>query len=345
MEAQHLEVYHPPALRITNSITITLTEKNYILWKSQFEAFLNSQGLLGYVTGQSPQPAATLTVTGIDGSATQTPNPDSTKWFQTDQVVKSWLLGSFSEDILSLVVDCQTSHEVWISLARYYNRSTSSRLFELHRKPQMILKLTKPMAEYLQEIKSVCSQLSSIGSSVPERMKVFAALQVLGRDYEPIKTTIESSMDMIPTPTFEDVIPWLTSFDDRLQSYTSQSDVSPHLSFYTQRGRGQNFRSRGRGQGRGSYSTRGRGFHQHISSPSGSSVASDSDNRPTCQICGKPGHNALRCWHRFDNSYQLDDLPAALTAHRITDVTNNGHEWFPDSGASSHVTNSPHHLH
>lgn len=50
MEAQNLEVYHPPSLRITNSITITLTEKNYILWKSQFEVFLNGQGLLGYVT-------------------------------------------------------------------------------------------------------------------------------------------------------------------------------------------------------------------------------------------------------------------------------------------------------
>ena len=149
MEAQNLEVYHPPSLRITNSVTVTLTEKNYILWKSQFEAFLNGQGLLGYVTGQTLQPAASLTVTGLDGSATQTPNPESTKWFQTDQVVKSWLLGSFSEDILSLVVDCQTSNEVWLSLARYYNRSTSSRLFELQRKLQTITKSAKPMAEYL----------------------------------------------------------------------------------------------------------------------------------------------------------------------------------------------------
>lgn len=94
--------------------------------------------------------------------------------------MKSWLLESFFEDILGVIIDCQTSHEVWTSLARYYNCSSSSRLFELQKKIQTISKLDKPMSEYLQEIKSICSQLSSIGSPVPERMKVFAALHGLG---------------------------------------------------------------------------------------------------------------------------------------------------------------------
>lgn len=38
-------------------------------------------------------------------------------------------------------------------------------------------------------------------------------------------------------------------------------------------------------------------------------------------------------------------MPHALAALRITDVTNSsGHEWFSDSGATTHVTNSPRHL-
>ncbi|KAJ8632028.1 hypothetical protein MRB53_025364 [Persea americana] len=42
---------------------------------------------------------------------------------------------------------------------------------------------------------------------------------------------------------------------------------------------------------------------------------------PECQICGKIGHTAIRCWYRWDFSYQAqDDLPQALTATSLTDL-------------------------
>ena len=76
-----------------------------------------------------------------------------------------------------------------------------------------------------------------------------------------------------------------------------------------------------------------------------SSRSSDSENRGVCQIFGKPGHPALRCWNRFDHSYQHEDIPCALAAMRITDVTDAaGIEWYSDNGATAHVTNSPQQL-
>lgn len=117
------------------------------------------------------------------------------------------------------------------------------------------------MADYLKEIKTICSQLASIGSPVTECMKVFPALHGLGRDYEPIKTSIKSSTDSDPSPAFDDVVPRLTSFDDHLKSYTNQSAITPHLAFYSNRSRGNFQRNRSRGRGQYSYSTRGRGFH------------------------------------------------------------------------------------
>lgn len=129
------------------------------------------------------------------------------------------------------MIRASTSQEVWISLAKHFNRVSSSRMFELQRRLQTISKKGKMMSDYLREIKGLCDQLSSIGSPVSEKMKVFAALQGLGRDYEPIKTSVEGSIDNLPPPTYEDVVPRLTSYDDRLQDYSVGSDIIPHLAF------------------------------------------------------------------------------------------------------------------
>ena len=84
-----IELYSPPTLDIVNSLTVKLTERNYLLWKNQFEAFLNGQRLLGFVTGEIPRPPPTIPVPGINGTTTPVINPDHHPWFQIDQVVKS----------------------------------------------------------------------------------------------------------------------------------------------------------------------------------------------------------------------------------------------------------------
>lgn len=345
-----LDPYTPPRLNVIHSVTVKLTESNYILWKRQFEAFLSAQNMLGFVTGSTPQPVQTLDIPNINGTTTPVPNPDHPLWFQTDQVIQSWLLGSFSEEIQSVVLQCTTSQQIWMTLANHFNRASSSRLFELQRKLQTISKGEKPMQDYLREIKSICDQLTSIGSPVPDRMKIFAALLGLGREYEPIKTSIEGTMDGIRDPTFDDVVPRLKSFEDRLKGYSADTGVTtgvtPHLAFNSTRGRPYFSRNRGRGRGgRDFFSTKGRGFPQHLSSAtssSRSSVSSEAESRPVCQICGKTGHIALKCWHRF-NPYE--DVHNALAAMRIGEIQDTqGHEWFPDTGASAHITNSPSHL-
>lgn len=98
-------------------------------------------------------------------------------------------------------------------------------------------------------------------------MKNFVALNGLGREYEPIKKSIEGSMDSYPIPTFESVIPRPNGYEDTLLSYKGNTDVTPHMAFSTVRAEA-NYPIKGRRRGkrgRGSFSTRGRGFHQQIS--------------------------------------------------------------------------------
>ncbi|KAJ8614187.1 hypothetical protein MRB53_036663 [Persea americana] len=115
------------------------------------------------------------------------------------------------------------------------------------------------------------------------------------------------------------------------------------------RGRGRGFYNPGRGPnsyyGRG-YVNPGRGFYSFsgrdsdYSSSSGSSFAGPPDmgrgfrypphlagllgpgpaSSPAvaCQVCGKPGHSALDCYHRFNQAYQSEPPTQAFAAMSIT---------------------------
>ena len=63
--------------------------------------------------------------------------------------------------------------------------------------------------------------------------------------------------------------------------------------------------------------------------------SSTNGSRPTCQVCGKFGHMALTCYHRFDNSYSSDSNMQALLATPQPLVDEN---WYADSGTTHHLT-------
>lgn len=111
------------------------------------------------------------------------------------------------------------------------------------------------MSAYLTEIKTLSDQLDCIGAAIPESEKIFGMMNGLAKEYESITAVIENSMDLIPAPSLDDVMAKLISFDDKLQTYATSSDVTPHQAFYTNRG---GYSGRGRGQSRGGY--RGRGY-------------------------------------------------------------------------------------
>ncbi|GAV82258.1 hypothetical protein CFOL_v3_25710, partial [Cephalotus follicularis] len=57
------------------------------------------------------------------------------------------------------------------------------------------------------------------------------------------------------------------------------------------------------------------------------------------QICGKTRHGALKCWRRFDTSFQAYDIPQALVVMHMGDSQDK--VWFLDTSANAHMTNMP----
>ncbi|KAF8407173.1 hypothetical protein HHK36_006299 [Tetracentron sinense] len=50
-------------------------------------------------------------------------------------------------------------------------------------------------------------------------------------------------------------------------------------------------------------------------------------------------HDALKCWHRFNHTFQPNDIPQALAAMHLSDSENA--EWFLNTGATAHITDNP----
>jgi hypothetical protein len=75
--------------------------------------------------------------------------------------------------------------------------------------------------------------------------------------------------------------------------------------------------------------------------PNQSSPIPFNSSRPPCQICGKPNHQALDCYHWMDYSYQGRHPPTqlvAMVAHTNSQLVEEDHQpWYADSGANQHI--------
>ncbi|KAF3779350.1 hypothetical protein EJ110_NYTH22848 [Nymphaea thermarum] len=191
------------------------------------------------------------------------------------------------------------------------------------------------MAEYLNHVKFLNDSLAAVGNHVTETDIVLFTLNGLSSDYEAFITSVTTSKNL---PSFSEIYDLLIAQEQRLCMFSSLTHVQVEANtsvFMAQRGRGRgrfggqvnNPRGRGRNSGRGS----GR-----VNSMQG----------VTCQYCGRKNHTARQCF----------DIPKAFMAMMLTANKNDDNkgssstlsdanaDWYPDTGATHHVTNSDHQL-
>ncbi|XBH89844.1 hypothetical protein VPH35_081660 [Triticum aestivum] len=101
----------------------------------------------------------------------------------------------------------------------------------------------------------------------------------------------------------------------------------------------------GGGYGGGGYNSNNSGYGGHNSGYGGGGYNGGSyggggynnNSRPDvviCQICTKAGHDAYRCWKRFEKNYKRKEKTANTAATSYGVDTN----WYIDTGATDHIT-------
>ena len=152
----------------------------------------------------------------------------------------------------------------------------------------------------------------------------------LPSEYDPYVTT----MTTMASVTLDDAYAHLVAFEARQLKHQAALQLNVGSSAnYAGRGNNNQNRRRSNNQNRGRGSNQNRG-HGGALPRANSDRRSTPSSKPTCQICGKVGHTAIRCWYRMDEAYN-EDPPSAAFASTSSKVDT---DWYTDTGATDHIT-------
>lgn len=313
----------PAAPSFGHLINIKLKGDNYLLWRAQIIPYLRGQQLLGYVDGSIAVPPNMITLMTESG-ATRVPNPAYQQWLQQDQLLLSTLLSSLAPEVLSQVLFLTSSAEVWTTLEQMFASQSRARTMQIRRQLAMVRKKDQSVTDYYNKVKGLADSLAAAGQPLREDEIIAYMMGGLDAEYDSLFTAVATRAESIG---LSDFYAHLLSFEMRLDLNNDQLQIPGASVNQVSRNTRNAGRTRGRGRGRGRERQEGqRLVPNNASSP-----------RPVCQVCNKPGHTALRCYHRYDHSYQVDDNRASVNLATTPSYAVDN-SWYTDTGATDHIT-------
>ncbi|XP_020087759.1 uncharacterized protein LOC109709832 [Ananas comosus] len=244
----------------------------------------------------------------------------------------------------------KTAYDAWRIIEAYFLDKTASTAFSLKSELRSIKKGSMSMSDYMQKIKTIGNALQAIGEIESDHNLVMTVLLGLPEEYRGFVSALNTHRNK---PTFEQLRPLLMQEETEVQRRTSvtTSSAIPTIdseALYANRGRGNRggrggrYRG-GRGQRGRHYSGRGSPEIYPQSQPNYPQQSYTPNQQPyipksgiQCQICGKFNHSALQCRQRFNHSFAADEVPQTFAAMNLHEP---GEEvWYPDTGASNHIT-------
>lgn len=305
-------------------IPIKLTQSNFMLWRTQVLASIRANGLMGFIDGTVVCPRSMNTTTDNAQTVITTPNPEYAAWVAHDQNLMSWMLSSLSEGVLSAVVDCTTSYEVWATLCSQFGAQSRARILQLRTQLQTTRKGSIDVHEYYTRMRTILSGLRAAGDRMSDEDFVLSLLAGLGPDYDSVVTTI-TSRDR--TTSIPEVYSMLLSQENRLEYNSGVANLERSANYAQMRGgsrRNWNNQDRQSSYSQQPYNRYTQGASANQDRNKGKNPVSDEENlKGPCQICFRKNHSANECWHRYKKIFvpnrRREPRAAFITAGESTD--------------------------
>ena len=236
---------------------------------------------------------------------------------------------SLSCEILQQVSSAKTAAEAWAGIEGFFASQSRAKLISTRMALATASKGTSTIAEYFTKMKALADEMAAAGRHLEDEEMVSYILTGLDEDYDTVVTGVANRAEPI---SLGELYTQLISRESRLEMRGGGSSSSANLA-----SRGGNFN-----RGRGGFSRGGGNGGRGNQRGGGRNNNNNRDRAPFqpglfCQVCGKEGHPAYRCFKRFDKSVTgpPQKSVSAATSSPTYGVNTN---WYMDSGATDHIT-------
>ncbi|KAF3771492.1 hypothetical protein EJ110_NYTH60415 [Nymphaea thermarum] len=125
-----------------------------------------------------------------------------TTQMRNDQSLVAYISSTLSDEVLATISDDLSTAELWDILAETYSQVSEGRVLQLKPEFQNLKKGSKPVMEYLAQMKGITYQHAMIQNAISYRDKVQQILRGLGPEYDVFFIALE----VLPTlPSFEEL--------------------------------------------------------------------------------------------------------------------------------------------
>ena len=314
-------------------VTEKLNRANHQSWKAQMLSALRGAQLADWLETTAEPPAKYLPVEAGKEADPPKANPDYAAWVAKDQMVLSYVLTNLSKEILGHVNTEVTAKGAWAAIEAMFASQSRVKVISTRMALANATKGTSTVSEYFAKIKALADEMAAAGRKLEDEEMISYLLNGLDPDYDPVATAVAARVEPI---SISELFTQLISHEQRLDMRNGGSQSSVNMATKGNRTGGHPHRGNG---GRGSGGRNGGGRNSRGGFGRG---AGNSGGRSTfqpgviCQVCGKEGHPAYRCFKRFDRDFTGPPQKMASTA--TSSAYGIDTNWYMDTGATDHIT-------
>ncbi|RVW16830.1 putative mitochondrial protein [Vitis vinifera] len=330
-------------ISFNHSISIKLDQNNFLIWCQQVEATIKGYKLSKFINGIDTVPPKFLSSTYETSGKI---NQDFSDWEQQDQLLVSWLLSSMSKGLLTRMVGCVTSFQIWEKLEVFFAAQTRTKI------DQFKMQLKSSQKDHIDAIfEGLPSEHDTLITVVTTRTNSYTVDEI---EYVLLaqERCIEKATKALDSNLSANLATQSQNNKDKKMSNNSFENGFSTFDQGNFRGL-NNFPSRGGSSSRGFNTFRGSSRRGRGGFNGGQNYWNF--NKPQCQLCGHVGHLVQQCYYRFDPSFQVpfsfqNGFYSAQDSSQMTTMVATTPEfaydssWYLDFGATNHITPDIHNL-